>query len=87
MLRSFGVVGYRLFSSTCGSRLPRERRFVLTRWRKSSYSKDWNQALCVEVATDHRGGRLVRDSKNPDGHVLEVTDLGWSQFVQWMRRT
>lgn len=56
-------------------------------WRKSSYSKDWNQALCIEVAAVTGGGRLVRDSKNPDGHVLQVTDDGWSQFMQWMRRT
>lgn len=54
-------------------------------WRKSSYSKDWNQALCVEVAAAPGGGRLVRDSKNPDGHTLEVTGDGWSQFMQWMR--
>lgn len=55
-------------------------------WRKSSYSKDWNQALCVEVAAV-ASGRLVRDSKNPGGHVIEVTSDGWSRFVQWMRGT
>ena len=51
-------------------------------WRKSSYSKDWNQALCVEVAATPGGDRLVRDSKNPDGHVLQTTDGVWSAFMQ-----
>lgn len=54
-------------------------------WIKSSYSKDWNQALCVEVASTD-GGHLIRDSKNPDGAVLVLTDAGWSEFLQWTRR-
>ena len=60
---------------------------MVIQWRKSSYSKDWNQALCVEVAAAPDGARLVRDSKNPTGSVLEVTDDGWSQFLRWARRT
>jgi hypothetical protein len=36
-------------------------------WRKSSFSQP-NEANCVEVAA--RGA--VRDSKNPDGGVLNV---------------
>jgi hypothetical protein len=58
----------------------------MTQWRKSSYSEDWNQALCVEVAAVPEG-RLVRDSKNPGGHVLRLSDSGWSEFMKWMRRS
>lgn len=57
----------------------------MTQWRKSSYSKNWNQALCVEVASVSEG-RLIRDSKNPDGPVVALTNAGWSEFMQWMRR-
>ena len=55
-------------------------------WRKSSYSKDWNQALCVEVAQVPTG-HLIRDSKNPEGPVLHLADSGWAEFMQWMRRS
>jgi hypothetical protein len=54
-------------------------------WIKSSYSKDWNQALCVEVASTDGGHHLIRDSKHPDGAVLVLTDAGWSEFMQWTR--
>jgi hypothetical protein len=53
-------------------------------WRKSSYSKDWNQALCVEVATVP-GNQLIRDSKNPQGHILRIPDANWSAFIAGLR--
>lgn len=40
-----------------------------TAWRKSSYSNG-NGGTCVELA--HLGDGAVRDSKNPDGPVLDV---------------
>jgi Domain of unknown function (DUF397) len=55
------------------------------RWQKSSYSKDWNQALCVEIAHDG-AAHLIRDSKNPTGHIIALPDAGWSEFMQWVRR-
>jgi len=47
-------------------------------WRKSSYSGN-NGGQCVEVAA--RGAVFVRDSKNPDGPVLEVAPEKWREFM------
>lgn len=41
-------------------------------FRKSSFSPN-NSPECVEIASTDSGGWLVRDSKNPDGPVLEFT--------------
>lgn len=46
-------------------------------WRKSSYSGDMN---CVEVALQPEAV-LVRDSKNPDGGMLEFSTDAWTEFV------
>lgn len=54
-------------------------------WHKSSYSKDWNQALCVEIAHTPDDNWLLRDSKNPNGHVIQLPSASWSQLMQWMR--
>ena len=48
------------------------------RFRKSSFSVDNN---CVEVADLPDGGRLVRDSKDPDGPVLRFTPAEWEAFL------
>jgi hypothetical protein len=48
-----------------------------TEWRKSSYSGD---SGCVEFVP-HRGGVLVRDSKDPDGPVLVVPIAAWQAFL------
>jgi hypothetical protein len=48
-------------------------------WRKSSRSGN-NGGDCVEVA----GAApviLVRDTKNPDGHVLKVPADAWASFT------
>jgi len=48
-------------------------------WRKSSASGPYSDN-CVEVAeVDDRV--LVRDSKNPDGPVLQFTRDQWATFV------
>lgn len=50
-------------------------------WRKSSTS---GIDGCVEVA--HREQRvLVRDSKNPGGATLAVTESDWARFTEGVR--
>jgi hypothetical protein len=46
-------------------------------WRKSSASTD---AGCVEVRRTNSGVQ-VRDSKNPNGPILEFNDQEWNAFV------
>jgi hypothetical protein len=46
-------------------------------WKKSSASND---AGCVEVRRTSSGVQ-VRDSKDPDGPVLEFNDREWNAFV------
>lgn len=45
-------------------------------WRKSSRSGG-NNGQCVEVG--HGVG--IRDSKKPDGGVVEVTGTAWRRFL------
>ncbi|MFJ2416178.1 DUF397 domain-containing protein [Streptomyces brevispora] len=49
-------------------------------WRKSSYSNGEGGA-CLEVADGLPSSVPVRDSKIPSGHVLLLTRLSWSTFV------
>ncbi|WP_149828580.1 DUF397 domain-containing protein [Streptomyces tailanensis] len=52
------------------------------RWFKSSYSE--NGGACIEVAGNlvaSRGVVPVRDSKNPNGPVLDVPAEAFSSFV------
>ncbi|MDF4250069.1 DUF397 domain-containing protein [Streptomyces sp. WMMB303] len=52
------------------------------RWLTSSYSD--NGGACVEVAANlaaSHGTVPVRDSKNPDGPVLDLTTEAFSTFV------
>jgi hypothetical protein len=51
-------------------------------FRKSSFSAP--DAGCVEVAVAD-GRLLVRDTKNPDGSVLEFTVSEWDAFVRGVR--
>lgn len=53
------------------------------KWCKSSYSGQTGD--CVEVASLDKGGRAVRDSKNPDGGMLSFTKGGWSAFLNGVR--
>ena len=50
-------------------------------WRKPSRSGA-NGDNCVEVATNVPGVVAVRDSKDPDGAVLEVSSVEWRGFVE-----
>jgi hypothetical protein len=47
---------------------------------KSSFSN--GSGDCVEVAKKTDGGRVVRDSKNPQGPTLDFTPSEWSAFVK-----
>jgi hypothetical protein len=48
-------------------------------WRKSSYSGS-NGGECVEVGS-HRGRVLVRDTKDREGAVLQVSPAVWRSFA------
>lgn len=52
-------------------------------WRKSSYSGG-NGGNCVEVGV---AGSVIglRDSKDPDGGVLVVSERAWNGFVSALR--
>lgn len=45
-------------------------------WRKSSRSGG-NNGQCVEVGR----GVGIRDSKKPDGGIVEVTGTAWDGFI------
>ena len=47
-------------------------------WFKSSRSVA--QSNCVEVAMDH-DRVLLRDSKNPEGHIVSACRAGWTAFI------
>jgi Domain of unknown function (DUF397) len=49
-------------------------------WRKSSYSA--NEGDCVEVAVLPDDSRAIRDSKNPDGPMLQFTADEWRAFIR-----
>ena len=52
-------------------------------WRKSSYSgQDGN---CIEVARDLPGLVAVRDSKEPDGAKLVISQAAWRVFIRAAR--
>ncbi|MFC6082332.1 DUF397 domain-containing protein [Sphaerisporangium aureirubrum] len=55
----------------------------MSTWSKSTYSG--MQENCLEVAVLAGTGRAVRDSKNPGGPVLGVTDDGWRAFVSGIK--
>ncbi|MEU9038668.1 DUF397 domain-containing protein [Streptomyces sp. NPDC048352] len=48
---------------------------------KSSYSDDQANSECVEVATNVPGTVAVRDSKQADGPVIQVTPTAWAAFA------
>jgi hypothetical protein len=54
-------------------------------WRKTSRSGS-NGDACVEVATNIKGVVAVRDSKDPDGAMLEVTLAEWRVFLAGLGR-
>jgi hypothetical protein len=48
-------------------------------WRSSGRSYGTGQ--CVQVAGPAPDHIRVRDSKNPQGLVLQVTQVGWTTFL------
>lgn len=48
-------------------------------WKKSSYSQ--GNGNCVEVHKLANGSVAMRDSKSPDGPILEFTEGEWSAFL------
>ena len=52
-------------------------------WRKSSYSGQ--SGNCVEVARNLPGLVAVRDSKEPDGAKLVVSQETWRVFIRSVR--
>jgi len=52
-------------------------------WRKSPYSGGGQD--CVEIASLPGAGIAVRQSKDPDGPVLEFTAPEWAAFVNGVR--
>jgi hypothetical protein len=54
-------------------------RPVKLRWRKARGS--FSNGNCVEVAAGPEGGAWVRNSRFPDGPVLEYTASEWAAFV------
>jgi hypothetical protein len=52
-------------------------------WRKSSYSGQ--SGNCVEVARNLPGLVAVRDSKEPDGAKLELSQAAWRVFIRAAR--
>jgi uncharacterized protein DUF397 len=52
-------------------------------WRRSSRS--YGGGNCVEAAARHGALIDVRDSKNPQGGVLQFTPAQWNAFVTGVR--
>jgi hypothetical protein len=52
-------------------------------WRKSSYS--FAMQNCVEVGTGP-GTVAVRDTKDPDGPVIDVSPQAWIEFTEQVKR-
>jgi hypothetical protein len=54
-----------------------------TSWFKSTKSSAGDN--CVETSFAENGGVGVRDSKNPDGPILEFTFDEWTAFIGGVR--
>ncbi|MFI1965698.1 DUF397 domain-containing protein [Streptomyces pathocidini] len=56
------------------------RQYALAQWTKSSYSAV--NGDCVEVRAQGARTVSVRDSKDPQGPVLDFSPQTWTAFVQ-----
>lgn len=54
-------------------------------FRKSSYSNGTDE--CVEVATNHPQTVAIRDSKRPEGPILQVAPAAWAAFREAVVQT
>jgi Domain of unknown function (DUF397) len=54
-------------------------RFDESSWRKASSSLANGE--CVEIASSELGYVGIRDSKDPDGHVIFCNASSWYRFV------
>jgi hypothetical protein len=54
------------------------------RWRKASRSTS-NGEQCVEVARIVSRGVAARDSKNPQGPILEYQRQEWQRFIEQVK--
>lgn len=52
-------------------------------WRKSSYSGQ--SGNCVEVTRNLPGLVAVRDSREPDGATLVISQAAWRVFIRAAR--
>ncbi|MFA1550562.1 DUF397 domain-containing protein [Actinomadura chokoriensis] len=55
-------------------------------WRRSSHSTSEEDSMCVEVAMSGVSTIAARDSKDPDGPVLQFTPADWSTFLTRIKR-
>jgi len=60
-----------------------DKSTTTSEWRKSSYSIG-SDSTCVEVSIQ-ADGVAVRDSKNPNGPVLQFTMKEWRVFLLGVR--
>ncbi|MEV3907865.1 DUF397 domain-containing protein [Streptomyces canus] len=51
-------------------------------FRKSTYSSGDAHGECVEVARNLPSVIAVRDSKSPDGPILQVIPDTWTPFIR-----
>ncbi|MFD6589043.1 DUF397 domain-containing protein [Streptomyces anulatus] len=58
---------------------------LLNDWRKSSYSNG-DSGSCLEVQDHHPTAVPVRDSKVPGGPALLIAAVGWTSFVDAVKR-
>jgi Domain of unknown function (DUF397) len=56
---------------------------IQVNWRRSTYSLA--NGNCVEVGTS-RALVAVRDSKDPDGPVIDVSPRAWREFTEHVKR-
>ena len=56
---------------------------IYLNWRKSTFS--FSNGNCVEVGTG-QGMVAVRDSKDPDGPVIDVNPHAWIEFTEYVKR-
>lgn len=59
---------------------------MASEWRRGSFSNGTGGSNCVELSSVYEGntdvvcGVAIRDSKDPDGHILVFTLAEWEAF-------